>query len=241
MLKCMLIDDEPHAMRLLEMYIKQTPFLSLSFATSNSLEGLDYMNQNDVDLIFMDIDMPQLKGIELVKMTPQKDKVIFTTAFSQYTLDAFEEGVLDYLLKPISYDRFLKAVQKGVRKNRIDNQTNLIEEIYVKGDDKGKMTKINLCDIFYIEGMKNYMAFHTTISQNPIIALLTFKELEEFLPLNFVRVHKSFIVSLSEVIGIDGNEIIVRTGKKDIKIPLGGTYRDGFLSIINKKTAIRRN
>lgn len=235
MLSCIVIDDEEHAIRLLKGHIEKTSFLKLLFTTNSSVEGLDFINQNDVDLIFMDIHMPHLTGLELVRLIPTKNKIIFTTAFSDYALNAFEEGVLDYLLKPISYERFLKSVQKVMHLQQ-QKKEQTANEIYVKGDAKGKMIKINLDNILYIEGLKNYMAFHTNNAHNPIIALLTFKELEDFLPPSFIRIHKSFIVSLPKIMGIDGNEVIIKTEKKEVKIPLGGTYRDNFISIISQRS-----
>jgi DNA-binding LytR/AlgR family response regulator len=237
MLNCIIIDDEDHAIELLKLYISRLPYLNLTFTSNNPIEGLAYIRANNPDLIFLDIHMDELSGPQVVKMLQEKSKVIFTTAYADYAIDAFEEGVTDYLLKPISFERFLKATQKMLDRN-LSEQKNApkpeISDIYIKVENKGKMVRIKLNDIYYIEGLRNYIGFHTQ-TNGLIMGLLTFKEVEEALPeTTFFRIHKSYIIALDRIIGIDGNEVIIKTDKKEVKIPIGVTYKERFLSLLNE-------
>lgn len=238
MLKCIVIDDETHAIELIKTYISRVPYLNLVFSTTDPIEGLNYINTYNPDLIFLDIHMDELSGPQVVKMLKDKSKVIFTTAYSDYAIDAFEEGVLDYLLKPISFERFMKATQKAVSENiqsaPIPSVSPEKSSIFIKVENKGKMLRIKLEDIIHVEGMRNYIGFHTQ-SSGLILGLLTFKEVEDALPEpQFIRIHKSHIIAFDRIVGIDGNEVVIRTEKKETKIPIGITYKDKFLAMINE-------
>lgn len=239
MLSCIIIDDETHAIELIKTYIGRVPYLNLTFSTTDPIEGLNHINTYNPDLIFLDIHMDELSGPQVVKMLKDKSKVIFTTAYSDYAIDAFEEGVLDYLLKPISFERFMKATQKAVSENiQAATLPTLVSpeksSIFIKVENKGKMLRIKLEDIIHVEGMRNYIGFHTQ-SSGLILGLLTFKEVEEALPEpQFIRIHKSHIIAFDRIVGIDGNEVVIRTDKKETKIPIGITYKDKFLAMINE-------
>lgn len=236
MLSCIIIDDEDHAIELLTLYISRTPYLKLVYATNNPIEGLEFIKNHNPDLIFLDIHMDQLSGPQVVKMLKEKSKVIFTTAYADYAIDAFEDGVTDYLLKPISFERFLKATQKIFDRKLTDTKPSSKPEtndIYVKVENKGKMIRVKFDEIMYVEGLRNYIGFHTT--SGLVMGLLTFKEVEDSLPdSKFIRIHKSYIIALDRIVGIDGNEVVLRTDKKEIKLPIGITYKEKFLSMINE-------
>lgn len=238
MLSCVIIDDEDHAIELLKNYVSRVPYLNLVYSSTNPIEGLSYIQANNPDLIFLDIHMDELSGPQVVKMLKDKSKVIFTTAYSNYAIEAFEEGVLDYLLKPISFERFMKATQKAIYENiqAIPAQVVSPEKssIFIKVENKGKMVRIKLDEIIHVEGMRNYIGFHTQ-NNGLILGLLTFKEVEDALPEpQFIRIHKSHIIAFDRIVGIDGNEVVIKTDKKETKIPIGITYKDKFLSMINE-------
>ncbi|MFD2573208.1 LytR/AlgR family response regulator transcription factor [Spirosoma soli] len=235
MLSCVIIDDEEHAVDLLKMYVSRTPYLTLLYATTDPVEGLSAITQQQPDLVFLDIHMDDLSGLQIARMLSPKTNIIFTTAYQDFAVEAFEVGVLDYLLKPISFERFLKGTQKALN-NAIQPAEQRTEdnEIFVKVDNKSKMVKIGYDEIVYIEGLKNYVSFH--LQTNSVIVLLTFKELEERLPANqFMRMHKSYIINVNKISGIDGNEVITRTDKKEVRIPIGNTYRNKIFQSIRQK------
>jgi len=238
MLNCIIIDDEEHNIETLRIYAQRVPFLNLVFDTTNPIEGLTYIQEHDPDLVFLDIQMDGLSGMDLVKMLKEKHKVVFTTAASGYSVDAFGEGVLDYLLKPIEFDRFLKAAQRAnENKKKADSPPPpppqpVEDDIYIKGDNKGKMTRVRLDDICYVQGMGNYVGVYTK-NGSRMMTLLTFRDLEERLPYpRFIRVHKSYMVAYDCISGIDGNELILKVDKKELNIPIGGIYRERFLTLI---------
>lgn len=241
MINCIIIDDEAHNITLLKNYIQRLSYLHLLYATTDPIEGLSFISTHDYDLIFLDIQMEELSGMGIAKLITEKSKIIFTTASTVYTVEAFDEGVLDYLVKPISFDRFLKAAQRALnhkqatiiasplQQSLLSNSTN---DIFLKGENKGKMTRLRLDDVYYVQGLGNYVGFHT--KNGVIMALLTFRDLEERLPEpRFLRVHKSFIVAYEHITAIDSSEIIIIVEKKTVKIPIGATYREKFFSIIN--------
>lgn len=243
MLNCIIIDDEAHNIEKLQGYVQRHGGLHLEFTTTDPIEGMNYIKAHDPDLIFLDIQMEELSGIELAKIIKDKKKIIFTTASSEYTLGAFEQGVLDYLLKPVGYARFENAVQKALDYQKNKQETTVPEapaslkasgDLFLRGDNKGKLTRLRLEDIYYIQGMGNYQGFHTKNGLS--LAIITFKELEERLPHPaFIRVHKSYIIAYDSVVAIDGNELTVRTDKKNVQIPIGAMYREQFLALIQRK------
>jgi DNA-binding LytR/AlgR family response regulator len=235
MLSCFVIDDEPAAVDILTNYIEKTPFLTLVGSTNNPIEAIQLLQNQKIDLVFLDIQMPYLSGLDLMKVIQGKSKVILTTAHSEYALEGFEQDALDYLLKPIPFERFLKAAQKALYNSAFATSTwqappTEDDYIFVK-TEKGKMIKINFNEIMYVEGLKNYLSIYT--KEDRIITLLNVKDLEERLPpKKFMRVHKSYIVSLDRIKAVDGNQILL----KDMKayVPLGETYRTVFFQTLQQ-------
>ncbi|WP_217606505.1 LytTR family DNA-binding domain-containing protein [Chitinophaga sp. GbtcB8] len=235
MLSCIIIDDEQHAIDLLKSYIEKVSFLELKGTYNNPLNAI---TATDVDIIFIDMHMPQLSGMDFIKLMKGKARIIITSAFKEYALESFEYEVLDYLLKPISFDRFLKAVQKAMNQLTFaeeDNQTKQTKNyIVVKTDAKNKLQKIELDEIVYIEGMKNYVTIHK--EQQQVMTLLNMKDLDNDLPKDqFIRVHKSYIISIDKIKIIEGNQIFLKNVKESI--PLSETYRQAFFDLL-KQTII---
>jgi two-component system, LytTR family, response regulator len=227
-MKCVILDDEPLAVDLLTSYINDTENLHLAFASTNAFEAIQYIQKNDVDIIFLDMQMPELTGIQVLKIIGTGYKIIFTTAYTDYALDGYEYNITDYLLKPISFERFTKAIEKINQTNISAPQKNTIAEddfIFIKSD--GKMIKINLQQILFIEGLKDYLSIQTTIEK--LITLQNLKTFEQHLnPQQFIRVHKSYIVSLNKIDTIERSRIFIG----EHVIPVGDTYRDAFLKRI---------
>lgn len=237
MITCLVVDDEQHAIDILKHYIEQTPFLRLAAATTNPIEALQLAKEQAVELIFLDIQMPELSGIDFIKAIHGKAKVILTTAYSEFALESYELDVVDYLLKPIRFPRFLQAVQKVAKESsdpvKEDYDTAAEDDyIFVKTESKGKLLKINLADIDYIEGMKNYVAIHCP--EKKTLVYTSMKELEERLPhKSFLRVHKSFIIPVAKITGIEGNLVRLK-GVKD-EILIGESYKADLMEIIRGK------
>ena len=207
MINCIIVDDEQHAIDILVHYVKQTPHLNLVATTTNPIEALQIVATQKVDLIFLDIQMPELSGMDLIKAINGKSKVILTTAYSEFALESYDLDVVDYLLKPIRLPRFLQAVQRVVREleEHRDEKYDIAEDeddyIFVKTESKGKLLKINLDEIDYIEGMKNYVAIYCAGKKT--LVYTSMKDLEERLPKKqFIRVHKSIIIPISKITGI---------------------------------------
>ncbi|EHQ27250.1 LytR/AlgR family response regulator transcription factor [Mucilaginibacter paludis] len=240
MIRCLVVDDEPLALHILEDYISKIPFLTLVKSTTNPIEALSLVQNGEVDLVFLDVQMPELTGIQFLKIANGKVKVILTTAYSQYALEGYELDVVDYLLKPIAFDRFYKSVQKAqtiispltapavVAKEEAPKQDILTDFIFVKTEHK--IQKVYLHDILFIEGLKDYISIFTSTER--IITLQIMKKMEEALPeKHFIRVHKSYIVALNKIDSIERSRIWI----KDKIIPVGDTYRDQFFKIIDAK------
>ena len=253
-IRCLAVDDEPLALDILANYIQKTPNLSLVATCTEPLEALSLIQQGKVDLLFLDIQMPTLTGIQFLRVMNGKCKTILTTAYSEYALEGYEYDVADYLLKPISFERFLKAVQKAIIQLSIINEqfsvgnfqssiingeeniptsqpieavvnTSQLDFIFVKTEYK--IQKINLSDILYLEGLKDYVSIYTTNER--ILTLQTMKKMEEMLPSNrFVRVHKSYIVSLEKIETIERQRIFI--GKNTI--PVGDSFQKDFMKLI---------
>lgn len=233
-LNCLIVDDEPLALDLLEAYVKRTPFLNLKGKCSNAPEVLQVLKEQEVDLIFLDIQMPELSGLELSRLIDNRIKIIFTTAFEQYALEGFKVDALDYLLKPISYPEFLKATNKALQwfEMSCNTSSKIVEEgddIFVKSDYK--LVKLQLHKIQYIEGLKDYVKIYVDDRPQPVVALLSMKMFEEMLPSSFIRVHRSFIVNLNKITVIERNRIVF--GKT--YIPVSDSYKDKFLEFINRR------
>jgi DNA-binding LytR/AlgR family response regulator len=241
MIKCLIVDDEPLALHILEDYISKVPFMELVKSTTNPIEALTLVQEGNIDLVFLDVQMPELTGIQFLRIANGKTKVILTTAYPQYALEGYELDVVDYLLKPIAFDRFFKAAQKAqgiiqpskqimpepaqVQQQQHDFMSDFI---FVKSEHK--IQKVYLHQILFIEGLKDYISIFTTVER--IITLQNMKKMEDTLPdKHFIRVHKSYIVALNKIDSIERSRI--RIGDKII--PIGDTYREEFFKIIDGK------
>jgi two-component system, LytTR family, response regulator len=237
MINCIIVDDEQHAIDILKHYVGQTPYLNLAGAFTNPLEALQIVATQKIDLIFLDIQMPELSGIDFIKAIHGKARVILTTAYSEFALESYELDVVDYLLKPVRLPRFLLAVQKAVKEIEENNAAPSTTEsqgdyIFVKTESKGKLLKINLNEIDYIEGMKNYVAIYCNGRKTMVYA--TMKDIQERLPnKDFIRVHKSFIIAISKITGIEGN--LVRLKDVNTEILIGENYKSHLMEIIRTK------
>jgi two-component system LytT family response regulator len=231
MTTCIIVDDEQHAIDVLVHYVKQIPSLELLACFTNPLQALQLMNERPVDLLFLDIQMPEISGIDFARAIRGRSKVIFTTAYSEFVSEGFELEVTDYLLKPVPFPRFLKAVQRVQQDLTATpppgGDPDLTDDyFFVKTELKGKMLKINIRDIDYIEGMKNYVAIHHDGVRT--IALLNMKDLEERLPPRyFMRIHRSYIIALEKILSIEGNTVHLQGITPELL--LGDTYRPAFL------------
>ena len=238
-IKCAIVDDEPLAVELLASYVSKIPFLELCGKYTNATDALHGISEQPVDLMFLDIQMPELNGLELSKMVPESTRIVFTTAFGQYAVDGFRVNALDYLLKPISYADFLEASNKAMQWFQLVQQNEqpaapAVEEeprsIFVKSEYK--LLQINLDDIRYIEGLKDYVKIYTEQSPHPILSLMNMKAIEQLLPTSrFIRVHRSFIVQKSKIREIERNRIVFG----DVYIPIGDSYKQTFQDFINSK------
>ncbi|OFY64476.1 MAG: DNA-binding response regulator [Bacteroidetes bacterium RBG_13_42_15] len=234
MISTIAIDDEPLALQLITGYIEKTPGLKLAGKFDNPLDAMDFIARENVDLIFIDIQMPDLSGLEFTRSMTKGPKVIFTTAYAKYALDGFKLDVVDYLLKPFSFEEFLKAVQKVQRliklEKGIPDQVDANNEfLFLKSDYKIK--RINFNDILYIEGLKDYVKIYTQNSIKPVMSLTTMKLLESKLPESrFMRVHRSFIVNLEKIDTIERSRIVF--GKT--YIPVTDQYKDKFQEFLDK-------
>jgi DNA-binding LytR/AlgR family response regulator len=228
----MIIDDEQHAIDLLRHHISQTPFLELLETSTSPVKTLQIIHEKKPDLIFLDVQMPKMSGIEFMQLLNGQCKVILTTAYSQYALEGFDHQVVDYLLKPISFSRFIKGAQRALSLIK-PGTSEENDYILVKTEQKGKLLKINFQDVVYIEGLKNYVSFYTRQGER-IIALLNIKDLAERLPADrFSRTHKSFILAIPYIILIEGNMVGLQFTNS--RIPIGDTYREAFITQMKGK------
>jgi DNA-binding LytR/AlgR family response regulator len=241
MIKVIIVDDEPLAQDVLETYIDKIPDLELVTKCSNAFEANEALKENDIDLMFLDIQMPQLTGIDFLKTLSMPPLVIFTTAYPNYAIEGFELNALDYLLKPISVDRFMKAVNKAIeqielQRKDISANSAKVEEIgpdyfFVKADKK--LVKVKFEDIIYIEGLKDYVIIRMDDSR--VITLQTMKSLEDKLPTDvFRRIHRSYIVNVDRINAVVGNMIEVLEKGKAKHLPIGKNYREDLLALINQ-------
>jgi len=233
-IKCLAIDDEPLALKQIGAYIEKTPFLESVGLCQSAFEALTYLANNEVELMFVDINMPDLNGMDFVKSLIQKPQIIFTTAYTEYAMEGFQVDALDYILKPISYAGFLKAANKAKAWTEMNHkQSETVQTtpdcIFVKSEYK--LIRVLLSEIEYIESSNEYIQIHL-IQDEPITTLIRLKVIEEQLPKEkFMRVHRSFIVNLDKVKVIERNRIVF---DHNIYIPIGDQYKDSFQSFINK-------
>ncbi|MBI5402253.1 MAG: response regulator transcription factor [Ignavibacteriae bacterium] len=230
-IKCIAVDDEPLALDIIKDYVSRIPFLKLIKTFSEGISVIEYLSSNTVDLIFLDIEMGGISGTQLLKSLQKKPKVIMTTAYRNYAVDAFDLNVTDYLLKPFSFDRFLQAVEKAhtlikSEQPHLTSESTERKYFFVKSD--GKLIKVNFDDILYIEGMSEYLVIKTR--NGNIITLQNFRNIEESLPdSGFVRIHKSYLVSLNKIESVKGQCVII-SGKE---LPIGNKFKKEFFSIIS--------
>jgi len=231
-MKCLVIDDEPRALEILVDYIGRVADLELAGTFRDALKAMNLLRKNPVDLLFLDINMPDLSGIQLLNALEYQPLVIFTTAYAEYALKSYDYDAVDYLLKPIEFDRFLKAVNKALRRHSESESAVLTLNkdrnfVFIKSGTG--YHKLKTEDIIYIRGTGNYLAFVTLKKET--LALLTMKEALDILPDKFVRVHKSYIVNLDHVDLVDNDEVKIR----DIRIPIGDHYRAGLFDVLKRK------
>lgn len=233
MIRCIAIDDEPLALRQIADYIKKTPFLELSGQFESALQAITFLNNNEVDLMFVDINMPDLSGMDFVKSLNAPPKVIFTTAYSEYAIEGFKVNAIDYLLKPIGYSDFLKASERARERfstKMAENTQINIDEKFLFIKSEYKILRINLSEIKYIEGMREYVRIFIE-AKKPVMALMSMKKMEDYLPdKNFMRVHRSFIVNLNKISTIERNRIIF---DEDVYIPVSEQYKAKFQKFLN--------
>lgn len=245
-IQCAIIDDEPLALGLLESYVNKTPSLTLCGKYSNAVLAMEKLTENPVDLLFLDIQMPDLNGLEFSRMIPERTRIVFTTAFDQYALNGYRVNALDYLLKPISYSDFMQAVNKAFnwfelqlkclqtssgKNTETESSDNIQDCIYVKSNYKLKRIELN--KILYIEGLKDYIKIYLENEERPILSLASMRSIEEKLPNEqFMRVHRSFIVQKQKIKIIEKGRIIF--GKN--YIPISDSYKQELLNYVNKHT-----
>ncbi len=234
---CVIVDDEPMALNLVESYVEKTPFLILKKKCNSAIEAMEFIKTEPVDLLFLDIQMPDLTGIEFSKMLPKDTRVIFTTAFDQYALEGFKVEALDYLLKPFDYAEFLAAANKARTWFELvkGNKPNIVSEekefLFVKSEYK--QLRIKLEDVLYFEGLKDYIKIWLKDNPKPILTLMSLKSLEEELPeTKFMRVHRSFIVSLKNIEVIERSQIIINKQR----ITVSEQYKPKFLEFVNNNS-----
>ncbi|MDO3641294.1 LytTR family DNA-binding domain-containing protein [Mucilaginibacter sp. L3T2-6] len=237
-IRCLIIDDKPLAIDILADYTRKVPFLELTGTATDPIQGLSMVRDRQISLVFLDIQMPQLNGLQFMRIAGEQCKVILTTAYPEYALEGFEHDVIDYLLKPIAFDRFYRAAAKALQvlghdsKNRLSAENEMFSDHYNQSEylfikTEHRIKKVNLRDILFIESLQNYITLHTTAGR--ILSLQTMKKLENQLPpKEFMRVHKSYIVSLRHISSVERSRIQIG-GQL---IPVGDIYRDAFYKII---------
>ena len=231
-LRCLVVDDKPLAIDVLADYAGKVPFLVLVATTTNPIEGLNIVREQNIDLVFLDIQMPELNGLQFIKIAGKQCKIVLTTAYADYALDGFEHDVVDYLLKPIAFERFYRAAEKAMNllqgnASQVVPHQPIAEYLFVKTEHR--IQKINLADILYIEALQNYVSLNATGGR--VMSLQPLKKIEEQLPAaEFVRVHKSYIVALRHIDSVERSRIFIG----NTIIPVGDSYRDGFYKLIDK-------
>ena len=233
MLNCIAIDDEPLALELLEDNISTVPFLKLVASCNNPIEAMKVLQDNSIDLIFLDIQMPGLTGLQFIKTISVKPMFILITAYEKYALEGYELDVVDYLVKPVSLERFIKACNKAWElhqlKIKTQSGTETLSYFFINADYS--LVKVVFSDIMWVEGLKDYLKIHLKSTSKPLVARMTMKVIEEQLPpAIFVRVQKSFIVSKNYITSVRKNSVFIN----DIEIPVGDNYKDAIVAITGK-------
>lgn len=232
MIKALIIEDEPLAQEVIKTYIESLPNIELIGQCFNAIEANEFLKNNTPDLLFVDIEMPQLSGIEFIKSLKNPPKVIFTTAYTEHAVEGFNLSAVDYLVKPIALDRFMKAINKveeslkGVKTSESED-----EFMFVKADKK--LVKINYSEILYVEGLKDYVIIK--LEKGRVITLQTLKSLEDKLPANsFMRIHRSYICNIDRIKAVLGNTVEIMDGDKIKQLPIGKSHKDDLLEVINE-------
>ena len=241
MIRCMAIDDEPLALQQITAYISKVPFLELAAQCQNAIEARQFLEQDTVDAIFCDINMPDLNGMDFVKSLAAPPLIVFTTAYSEYAVEGFKVNAVDYLLKPFGLDDFRRAANR--LKERLETspvavpvaempQSNAEEDdtIFIKTDYK--VVKIAISDIRYIEGMSEYLKIHLEGQPKPLVTLLSMKKMEEYLPPSFMRIHRSYIINLKKIQEVNKNRVIMDA---DTYLPIGDNYKEAFNDYLNTR------
>ena len=236
MLRCIAVDDEPLALELLEDNISQVPYLELVAKCSNAMEAMKVLEKEQVDLIFLDIQMPGLTGLQFIQSMREKPMIILITAYEKYALEGFNLDVTDYLVKPVSLDRFIKACNKAKElyelKHRSTNKENATKADYLFVNVDYSLVKVNFTDIKYVEGLKDYIKIHLKNSSRAIITRMPMKTIEEELPDNkFLRIHKSYIVSKDHITAVRKNSIFI----DETELPVGENFRESVLNLTGRQ------
>jgi DNA-binding LytR/AlgR family response regulator len=237
MIRVLAIDDEPLALQQLATYIKKIPFLELVTECQSAIEAKEILNNENIDAIFCDINMPDLNGMDFVKSLSTPPLIVFTTAYSEYAVEGFKVDAVDYLLKPFGLDDFKRAANRLQERLEVRQQepaTTIVssedDSIFVKTDYR--VVKIAISDIRYIEGMSEYLKIHLESQPKPIVTLLSMKKMEEFLPSHFMRIHRSYIINLKKIQEVNKNRVIMDS---ETFLPIGDNYKDAFNDYLNKK------
>jgi DNA-binding LytR/AlgR family response regulator len=237
MIRVLAIDDEPLALQQLAAYIKKIPFLELVTECQSAIEAKEILNNENIDAIFCDINMPDLNGMDFVKSLSTPPLIVFTTAYSEYAVEGFKVDAVDYLLKPFGLDDFKRAANRLQERLEVRQQepaTTIVssedDSIFVKTDYR--VVKIAISDIRYIEGMSEYLKIHLESLPKPIVTLLSMKKMEEFLPTHFMRIHRSYIINLKKIQEVNKNRVIMDS---ETYLPIGDNYKDAFNDYLNKK------
>ena len=233
-LSCIIVDDEPLAVRLLESYVEKTPDLELLASFTDSIKAINAIKVQKPDLLFLDIQMPNIDGMELAHSLPEATRVVFTTAFKEYAFESYEVNALDFLLKPIRYNKFLSAVEKAQKQQPVSTpqQPSPLTTIFIRVDSEWRNVAID--EIIYVNGMKDYVLFYLDNEPKPLITHLTMKAVEDMLPKNrFLRIHRSYIIAVDKIQKVDRNDCVY-IGKEIIHIPDG--YLQTFRQFLETRT-----
>ena len=231
MINCVIIDDEQHAIDLIKIHVEKIDYLRVLETFNSPVNAIGFLENNDVDVLFLDIEMPDISGLSFIKLLKKKIQVVVISAYKEYALEGFENEVLDYIVKPVSFERLLQATQRVLA---LSNSKSIVAPnafIILKTDSKNKLLKVDLDDIIYIEGLKNYISVFTT--QQRVISLLNIKSLEEKLPADrFIRTHKSYIISINKIKMVNGNQVFLKGLEQGI--PISDGYKKQFFEIFRK-------
>ena len=232
-LNCIIIDDEPLAAQLLASYAQKTTFLNLIGTFNSAVAAIKHVKEKRIDLIFLDIQMPELSGLEFATLLPPTSKIVFTTAFSQYAIDGYKVNAIDYLLKPISYDDFLKAANKALDSFTVVEKKDEQEDRFIYVKSEYKLVRVLYDDILYIEGLKDYVKIYLDNNQRPIHSLMNMKTMEDYLPSpEFLRIHRSYIVHMPKVKAIDHSRLVIGENY----LPVSDSYKEELQQYLDSHT-----